>query len=268
MRGFGCLPLLMFVLGACEGEARNPSDAGSVDTGLPDAGAPDTGLPDAGRCELAETVTLTTEDGVTLEADALRPAGEIRGAVALFHMIPPFNTRGNYPAELLDALTERGLAVLNVDRRGAGGSEGDPVEAYEGPAGRLDVLAAVQWLVDDPCVPDVPYALVGASNGTTSVLDFTVDPGAVSGPSAIAFLTGGGYTENQNAIADHRDALDPLPLLFLYSTEERAWSAAFEADGSASWRFEEVADGAHGTNMFGAAPATIELVADFLADAL
>ena len=67
---------------------------------------------------------------------------------------------------------------------------------------------------------------------------------------------------------DHRDALDPLPLLFLYSTEERAWSAAFEADGSASWRFEEVADGAHGTNMFGAAPATIELVADFLADAL
>ena len=62
-------------------------------------------------------------------------------------------------------------------------------------------------------------ALVGASNGTTSVLDYTVghDP-ALPAPEALVWMSPGGYTENQNRISQNLDVLSTLPLLWLFPT--------------------------------------------------
>ncbi len=275
--------LALFLLGpGCSVDDNNLIDSGprsdagpvrdaSLDPGF-DAGT-DAGVDagtDAGTAMCAatagEVVTFTTEDGVTLEADLYVPATPSGAAAYLFHMIPPSNDRTNYPASFISALTDRGFVVLNVDRRGAGGSGGVATEAYTGPNGKLDVRAAVDFLAAHPCAPD-RFVLVGASNGTTSVLDYTIfaasEPTAAL-PAGLVFLTGGGYTENQNMISANRAVLDPLPIDFVFSTAERAWSESHRDTASAAWMFDERTGGAHGTGMFEAVPATVSDVADWM----
>ena len=260
--------------GGADGGGADAGVMGGADRGLPDLGAADLGAPDLGAGDLgipaacaapAGPVSLTTADGVGLQADWYPAQSQGAPAVALFHMIPPSNDRGNYPRAFIDALTARGITVINVDRRGAGGSEGVAREAYEGPNGRLDVQAALEWLVTEAPCPSDParLGLVGASNGTTSVLDYVAGAGARPVAGAV-FLTGGAYTENQIALAEA--GLSALPLLFVFSTAERAWSAGFQAEAPAPWRFEELDPGAHGTRMFDTRPESMETVADFLAE--
>lgn len=158
--------------------------------------------------------------------------------------------------------------MINLDRRGAGGSDGDAREAYTGPNGRLDVKAAWDHLLASGCgVQAAQTALVGASNGTTSVLDFTADP-LLPTPGAVVFLTGGGYTENQTGIDDNRGALETLPIDFVFATDERAWSAGFMQGAPEAWRFDEYAPGGHGTRMFDVQPGSVAAVADWLDEVL
>ena len=108
---------------------------------------------------------------------------------------------------------------------------------------------------------------MGASNGTTSILDYAVfgGNGGAAAPRGLVFLTGGGYTENQNMISANRVILDPLPILFVYSTAESAWSVGYVPGAATGWQFNEYAGGDHGTAMFGAVPASIADVADWIA---
>ena len=220
----------------------------------------------------ADVVQLTTSDDVELEADLYTTGMSNQPGAVLLHMIPPGNTRANYPSDFIVSLVNRGINVLNVDRRGAGASQGNPVEAYTGPNGKLDAVAAYHFLVDHECAIDrAKVAYVGASNGSTTALDLAVhasSDAAVETPAALVFLTGGGYTENQNSIDGNRAILEPIPIDFVFSTAERDWSATFEAGAPATWRFDEYDPGAHGTSMFSAAPASIDAVADFIANAM
>lgn len=226
---------------------------------------------DASTCAAAHrVVTFETKDGVMLEAD-LHATGKPNGPVAiLLHMIPPHHDRSNYPQAFVDALLRKGVSVLNVDRRGAGQSKGHPKAAYSGPKGKLDAQAARDFLHAHPCRFDTTsMIIVGASNGTTTTLDYTLaahqEDSPYEVPKGLVFLTGGKYTENQNAIKDHRATLDKLPILFVFSKEERAWSVGFQADASSQWLFKEYAEGAHGTKMFGVRPEAIEVVATWIA---
>ena len=259
---------------ATHSAADAQSDAGLTDARLADAGLSDARLADAGldvsppgaQCADAETrnVAFDTTDGVTLAAD-FHPAAGGRAAV-LLHMIPPSNTRRNYPPEFIDALVERGFSVLNVDRRGAGDSGGIAREAYEGPAGKLDARAAVGFLLDSECgIGAESIAIVGASNGTTTAFDYAAsDAPEDTPPAALVFLTGGNYTENQTDLTVERDRLAQTPILFAFSTQERAWSAGFIPSAPDAWRFEEFDPGDHGTRMFGSRPESIDAVADWL----
>jgi len=205
-------------------------------------------------------VTLSTRDGVELVGDVY--AGEPGSAgVVLLHMTPsgPWN-RGDWPASFISKLTDEGWSVLAIDRRGAGESGGDPVDAYEGEAGRYDVEAAVIEL-DRRGVG--PIALIGASNGTTSALDYAVWAGSegLPVPVALGMMTGGSYTENQNPMSD----LGDTPTVFTYSTAERDWSVEQQAIAADSWVFEEYPNGAHGTQMFDVAPEVEDDLAAFFA---
>jgi alpha-beta hydrolase superfamily lysophospholipase len=212
-------------------------------------------------------VKLTTDDGVSLEAD-LHTTGKARGpAAVLLHMIPPANDRRNYPAAFVSALVTRGISVLNVDRRGAGGSSGDAMQAYLGPKGKLDAKAAVAFLVAHPCAIDATrVAIVGASNGTTTALDYATV--AETPPAALVFLTGGMYSENQTKIDEQRPLLDRTPILFVFSTAESAWSKRFAPGAPSAWVFKEYEGGDHGTRMFAAQPKSVADVADFVASSI
>lgn len=197
-------------------------------------------------------VQFSTDDDVQIVADYRPAATPNQGAVVFVHMVPPANDRTTWPASVRDAVSALDLNVLVIDRRGAGESGGEPVDAYEGDGGRLDVEAAMRFLTspDLACpVAASAIALVGASNGTTSVLDYTVghDP-ALPAPEALVWMSPGGYTENQNRIGQNLDVLASVPLLWLFPTNED-YAEAYEDDGQAAWRFVQQGE-AHGTRMF------------------
>lgn len=209
-------------------------------------------------------VEITTSDDLTLRADLLPAPAADRGAVVLFHMKPPGYHRGNWPEHVRAALGAEGVAVLNVDRRGAGESEGVAEDAYLGPGALRDMEAAVRLLTDGDlgCAVDpARLVLVGASNGTTATMDYVVaHDAALPAPAAVVWMSPGTYTENQNAIADHRATLDPLPMLWLYPTTE-PWSQDFLDGASASWTLTERGD-QHGTKMFDGGELEDQTVAD------
>ncbi len=223
-------------------------------------------------------VALTTDDDVALVAD-FYPTGEPGApAVILLHMIPPRHDRGDYPASFINELRERGLAVLNVNRRGAEGSGGVAKQAYKGDKGWLDVKAGRDFLVGHACAtPPERIAIVGASNGTTSALDFTVRAGAavaanddtLTPPATLVFLSGGKYTEAQHKLNDHAALLDAIPILFVFPRKEAAWSRrAARRHRGAPWTLQEYKARVHGTELLKRAPASVTLVADHLARAL
>lgn len=273
-----CLPLALACSSSTpdpdpvDAAAPTPTDAGDT-TGGPDATvAEDAATPPACPEVGPEVVSLATDDGLQLEAD-LYTTGVAGGpAAVLLHMIPPSNTRANYPRAFIDALVAKGITVLNVDRRGAGGDPALARTAYTGPDGKWDAKAAVDFLTAHACAIDAGrIAIVGASNGTTTAFDYAVyAAGEASAPSpaALVFLTGGGYTETNNRIEDQRAVVDALPIDFVFSTAERGWSAPWQTGAAAGWQFHEYADGAHGTRMFGAEPDSVAQVADFVEAAL
>ena len=226
----------------------------------------DGSVPTSGGCDAAgqSVVQFQTDDGVTLSGDLHRTGKSGGPAVVLLHMIPPSNDRKNYPASFISALVDRGMTVLNVDRRGAGASGGVARDAYTGAKAALDGKAAIAFLRGHACSFDAErLAVVGASNGTTTALDYAVT--AAKPPRALVFLTGGAYTENQTKLADQHAKLDVVPILFVYSTAENAWSKGFVPSAPPQWVFKEYANGAHGTGMFAAEPRSVDDVASFLA---
>lgn len=214
---------------------------------------------------VSREIALETDDGVRLIADFDTPAAIGETGVILLHMIPP-NTKANYPASFRSLLTGRGHVVINVNRRGAPGSEGVAEEAYTGPNGKLDAKAGYDTLFG-ACSGLKRYVIVGASNGTTTALDFTLfaagDAG-VRAPTALVFLSGGPYTENQSKVADNLETLGAIPAFLAYPPGEAEWNDGIAALAPAQWSFHEYQPGAHGTHLFESNPEVPGEVADFI----
>ena len=224
----------------------------------------------AGSCvaEGPTEVTLTTEDGVELIADSYTTGVAGSPGVILLHMIPPSNSKSNYPAAFIEPLVQRGFNVINVNRRGAPGSGGVASEAYTGPNGKFDAKAGYEFLVGHACAtPAAAIAVVGASNGTTTTIDFSVYAAATTGveqPAALVLLSGGTYTEGQNTISGNLDALDNHPVWLGYPTAEASWNLGVEAVAPQDWQFVEYSPGSHGTLLFGSDSDSITNVIDFI----
>jgi predicted alpha/beta hydrolase len=213
-----------------------------------------------------EVVQFETSDGVQLEADWCPAADLGSPLLVLMHMIPPHHSRANYPEAVRKTWVDAGFSVLNVDRRGAGESKGNAKEAYKGPKGKLDVAAALAFAGSKGAAVS-KWGCVGASNGTTSCLDFAVHAAgddAVSGPSALVFMTGGTYTEAQSDLS--KSVATSLPVLFTFNEKEKAWSEG--AGAGAKWERKSYSPGGHGTLVFGPNPEAATDIAAFLKKAL
>jgi pimeloyl-ACP methyl ester carboxylesterase len=223
----------LLLLAACESPAA-PAAVPAAPAAVPS--------PPAAAPLTPEVVHIDTSDGVKLEADWY-PGGTT--GVVLLHMIPPRYDRTAWPKDFIAGLHEDGDAVLALDRRGAGKSGGVAKEAYEGPKGRLDVDAAVGFLRAHG-VQDV--VLIGASNGTTSALDWAVD--ASPPPKALVWMSPGPYTVQNTTLA----ALSVPRVLVLYPASEREWPDGVRKAAPATWEWRELPGEAHGTFLFAAHP--------------
>ena len=220
------------------------------------------------KCTGTESVVkFKTSDNVELEADYWQASKEGQGVVVLFHMVPPTFNRTSYPQRVRKAIHDMGLNVLNVDRRGAGNSGGTASQAYTGLTARLDMEAALRFLGRAACGFDSKnILLVGASNGSTSVLDHTVNrsDSILPDPKALLFFSPGSYTETQNKIRDHLATLKTLPILFLYPTNEASYSKGFDDGTSSVWSFFEIQGGQHGTQNFDNGALEAKALPEFL----
>jgi pimeloyl-ACP methyl ester carboxylesterase len=207
-------------------------------------------------------ITLTTRDDIRLEADLYAGVAGCPGVV-LIHMIPPSNNRDGWPSEFIDRLTAHGWSVVAYDRRGTRNSEGIPVDSFEGEAGRWDVEAAVAALTDAGAEG---LALIGASNGTASVIDYAAWASAEGLPEVLAmgFMSGGGYTEAQTSMAD----VPSVPAVFTYDPSEAAWPEGQMQYDPGNWVFHEYDGGGHGTQTFGLKPKVKGDLEDFLVESL
>ncbi len=261
---------LLLALSGCasdEGTAPDEDLADADDDPQPDDGGSEVPLAQVACADDANAVavTLTTEDGLVLEAD-LHATGEPGGpAVVLLHMIPPSNDKSNYPLDFIQALHGAGFTVLNVNRRGAGRSEGEPGDAYQGPLGQLDAAAAHRFVTETACEAAAnDVAFIGASNGTTTALDFAIQSPEGSRPAALAFLSPGGYTENQHTVADEIERLADVPLFVGYPDSEAAWPGGIAPLDTGNWEFREYPGGRHGAGLFDSDPDVAEHLLDFL----
>ena len=211
--------------------------------------------------------TITTEDGVDLIADVYMVGTPGSPGVVLLHMIPPNHSKANFPANFIEALTDLGINVINVNRRGAPGSDGVAMEAYTGPNGKWDARAGYDFLVDHPCgVPADQIVMVGASNGTTSAVDFSVwaaGDDAAQQPAGLVFLSPGGYTENQNGLQANMDTLGH-PILFNYPTSEAGYNNGVAGWAPDAWDFVEYNPGSHGTGMFATNAESVDETATWI----
>ncbi len=189
-------------------------------------------------------IHLDTIDGITLEADYYPATTANRPAVILLHSIPPGHDRGSWPQDFVVSLADNDWTVINLDRRGSGNSEGNPQDAYEGELGRYDVEAPVSRLREDGYTG--PTAVIGSSNGTTSMIDYAVwmqdDPDLAL--DAMGFLSGGPYTNTQTDMSD----VPAYPALFMATGMEAGW-AAIQADLYDEWVFVEAPGNGHGHDM-------------------
>ena len=231
---------------------------------LADEPAPQPALTPSSSCTV---VKVPTGDGLNLVADHCPAKTAGAPVVILLHMIPPHHDRTNYPPEFRAKLLSAGIEVLNLDRRGGGDSDGVAKEAYIGPNGPKDVQGAIDWLRANSKADLSRWACVGASNGTTTCLDYAIkaaDGEGLVGPSALVFMTGGNYTEAQNALKD--SVVTQLPVLFTYNAKEAAWSEAQKAHAPDSelWEFKAYEPGGHGTRVFAPNPTSMDDVTEFL----
>ncbi|MFK7927925.1 MAG: hypothetical protein AB8H79_07035 [Myxococcota bacterium] len=225
----------LLILAACAGGTDTPGETDKTDdTEVSGWTAPEAGV-----------ISLTTRDSVVLEADYLPAATEGASAVILLHMIPPNATRADWPAAFRTDLADNGWSVIAVDRRGAGGSGGVASEAYTGEKGRYDVEACAKKLSEDGYGK---IAIIGASNGTTSMIDYAAWAASESLPEPVGlgFMSGGGYTESQTAMS----AVPQIPMVFQYPPSEATWPDAQKALDPGTWQFKSYDNGAHGTRLF------------------
>jgi alpha/beta superfamily hydrolase len=181
---------------------------------------------------------LTTADGVSLEAELAQPsAGPPTVGVVLCHPHPLFggSMQAGIIGPLFDAFADARAAVLRFNFRGVDGSEG---EHDHGNAERLDVLAAIDGLVD-ALGAAVPVVLVGWSFGGNLALSID-DPRVAAWLAFAPTLDGVGPAVASDArpkrlvLAQHDEYRDPAEVI----AEVASWTnTEVEVIGGASHFF-------------------------------
>jgi alpha/beta superfamily hydrolase len=163
-----------------------------------------------------EPVQLHTVDGLTLEGELAVP-DEVRAAAVLAHPHPLHggNMRSIVIGALFTGLPAAGVAALRFNFRGVGASEGTH---DEGRGERLDVVAALDALVEAVEAPGVPLVLGGWSFGADTAL--AVDDARHAGWFAVAPPLR--HTDQVAAANDPRPKLLAVPQRDQYRSPESA----------------------------------------------
>ncbi|MFA5936168.1 MAG: alpha/beta fold hydrolase [Patescibacteria group bacterium] len=222
---------------------------------------------------MAERVTFSTSDGVTIVGDWMAAPTTV-GAVILLHAMS-VNRRSWAPLQPI--LAKRGLASLSIDLRGHGESVQGPEESRidfksfgegEHQSSLYDVIAAYEWLLRRGI--DADHVTVGgASIGANLAVQMLGEEPRLRGGF---LLSPGRNYHGLNSVSDAGAIL----------SHQSVWIAASEGDDQEAFEssketydalfserkmFLPLKNAGHGTNMFTSKPELMDRVADFLKEA-
>jgi uncharacterized protein len=208
------------------------------------------------------SITCTTADDLTLEAEVALPEGPapgeqaVVGAVVLAHPHPLHggSMASLVTSELFRTLPRRGMAALRFNFRGVGASEG---EHGNGEAESLDVVAAIDALAAR--TPIRPLLVCGWSFGADVSLSVTDE--RLAGWIAIAPPLRFRPAADYDAVGS-----DPRPKLLIVPEHDEFRSPESAAEATTGWvntRLEVVPGADH--FLVGRTDKAARLVSDFVA---
>jgi dienelactone hydrolase len=200
---------------------------------------------------------VTAADGTKLKAAYYSPGKPGPGAILLHQC----DMNSKAWSSLAAALMERGIHVLALDYRGYGDNHAVPAEYPKLPG---DVDAALAALRSQPGVDKDRIAAGGASCGVDHAVQLARRDGQIkalallSGPTTDAGLA---YIQSSN-----------IPVFFAFSANEGGplpkMKIGVAASKNQSTTIREFDRAGHGVPMFGAQPALLPELADWLARVL
>jgi alpha/beta superfamily hydrolase len=176
-----------------------------------------------------QSLTLTTSDGVTLEAERATPAGISRASVVLCHPHPQYGgtMRSIVIGALFEALPAAGFTALRFNFRGVERSAG----VHDDGEGELrDVHAAVD-AADDARAEVEPLVLAGWSFGADMTLA-TVDTRLAAWIGIAPPLR---FRDDFGGVAQ-----DPRPKLLVLGQHDEFRDPASVVEATAEWSATEI----------------------------
>ncbi len=159
-----------------------------------------------------------------------------------------------FPVGLTDELLSRELNVV------------EGVGLRESVEGKRDALLVRSLALRGSCEGDAArVALIASPRTGAAALEIATSTNTDERPAALVFLSGGDYTETRVKLAAHRAELETLPILFLYSDRDAAWSTRFQDEPTSPlWLFRRQGGDAHGLELLSADSETVDDIAVFL----
>lgn len=218
------------------------------------------GVPAASGEAAVRTITLRTQDGVSLTAAHYEAPRRPAAAIVLVHMLT--RTKEDWQ-DLAPRLVDAGFAVLAVDLRGHGGSGGaSRLEDGRIDVSRmvLDVKAARGFFAGRPEIAPGKVAIVGASIGANLALLVAADDVDVR---SLVLLSPGSDYQGEAAIRKYGDR----PVLLVAGANDpyaRRSVRQLAAIGPGLREAQVIEAGGHGTVMLSRSPELGSRLVDWL----
>ncbi len=225
----------------------NSPTATETATDEPDAGPPGASV---------QTVTLSGAGALQLAATLFLPAERPAPGVLLLHM---FGRQRSDWDPLAGRLQESGYAVLTIDLRGHGETEG----ALDWTLAQEDVLHAYQWLAGHEAIQAERTAVIGASIGANLAL--VLGAAAPEIDALIALSPGLDYFGVRTQPSVETAAGRPM-LLVAAENDTFAADSVRNLTPLAGESAEQVlfSGGSHGTQLLEAEPELVDRLLQFL----
>jgi cephalosporin-C deacetylase-like acetyl esterase len=157
-------------------------------------------------------ISFVTEDGWTIYGDLLLPQGITSNAPGVVLLHTALSDRYVYH-HLAQTLSSRGLAVLNIDWRGRGKSQGkgkySDLKQDERERGYLDAQGAINFLSSLPAVDSSRIAVLGTDRGALHAVNIALNDTRVQALVILTVI----FTEKEKAAL----AALGIPILYVAS---------------------------------------------------
>lgn len=240
----------MLLLSACP-KAEPPKPA----TDAPPPAEPTPSEPTA-ECPELRGAPMPPQEGASpsLEVSASWSGRLGRPAVLLLASGAGPGAEADFPPSFVDGLLGRGLNVVLV--RGLG----------EGEVGLRDLNIIRGAALAAQCAPDpARMAIVASPETGAAALELAANVTGSDRLSALVLLSGSEATESRVKVEARRAELETLPMLFVYSDRDAAWSTRFQDEPTSPlWLFRRQSGEAHGLALLSGPVDTADDVAVFL----